>query len=536
MLYFPSVFLYVQNLKFKFVITSKTGTHQLAMSSYLSLSMVLLLFIFLIPFTFLLLMKRRKQNVQAKRLPPGPRRLPVIGNLHHLSDDLPHCAFEHPSSHYGPIMFLQLGSRSTLVVSSAEMTREVFKTHDLIFSGRPEFLYVAKRLSYDSSVSFSPIGKYWREVRKIVILELLSAKRIQMFRSVRDEEVGHMIDDIAHTSNGLINLNELTHFLSNRVLCRSAFGKKYDGAGGVISKNRIFELLEEAMNLLGGFCISDFLPWMGWLNKFNGLEKRVDKCFKGLDSFYDKVIEEHLDPKRPTPEHEDLVDVLLRVQKDPSQAIALTNDQIKGVITDIFIAGTDTSSATVVWTMAELIRNPLVMRNAQDEVRGVVKAQGKVEESDLSELMYLKLVIKESFRLHPPVPSLVPRVTTESCTIEGYEIPAKTMVFILAKMIGRDPKCWENPNEFFPERFLDSSIDYKGNHFELLPFGAGRRGCPGMNFAMQLVELTLANLLYRFDWELPDGMKREDLNMEEAAGITVQNKVPLYLAATPVHL
>ncbi|KAM5571869.1 cytochrome P450 71A9 [Rosa sericea] len=347
------------------------------------------------------------------------------------------------------------------------MAREVFKTHDLIFSGRPDFLYVAKRLSYDSSVSFSPIGKYCREVRKIVILELLSAKRIQMFRSVRDEE------------------------------CRAA---------------RILELLEEAMNLLGGFCISDFLPWMGWLNKFNGLEKRVDKCFKGLDSFYDKVIEEHLDPKRPIPEHEDLVDVLLRVQKDPSQAIALTNDQIKGVITDIFIAGTDTSSATVVWTMAELIRNPLVMRKAQDEVRGVVKAKGKVEESDLSELMYLKLVIKER-----------------------YEIPAKTMVFILAKMIGRDPKCWENPNEFFPERFLDSSIDYKGNHFELLPFGAGRRGCPGMNFAMQLVELTLANLLYRFDWELPNGMKREDLNMEEAAGITVQKKVPLCLAATPVH-
>lgn len=166
-----------------------------------------------------------------------------------------------------------------------------------------------------------------------MILELLSAKRIQMFRSVRDEEVGNMIDDIARTSNGLINLNEQSHFLSISVLCRSAFSKKYGGDGGVTSKTRILELLEEATNLLGGFSISDFLPWMDWLNKFNGLEKRVDKCFKGLDSFYDKVIEEHLDPKRPTPEHEDLVDVLLRIQKDPRQAIALTDDQIKGVIT-----------------------------------------------------------------------------------------------------------------------------------------------------------------------------------------------------------
>ncbi|KAL6177548.1 hypothetical protein ACLB2K_049074 [Fragaria x ananassa] len=357
-----------------------------------------------------------------------------------------------------------------------------------------------------------------------------------MFRSLRDEEVGNMIDDIARTSNGLINLNEQSHFLSISVLCRSAFGKKYGGAGGVTSKTRILEFLEETTNLLGGFSISGFLPWMDWLNKFNGLEKKVDKCCKGLDSFYDKVIEEHLDPKRPTAEHEDLVDILLRIQKDPRQAIALTDDQLKGVITDIFIAGTDTSSATVVWTMTELIRNPLVMRKSQDEVRGVVKGKGKVEESDLSKLMYLKLVIKESFRLHPPVPSLVPRATTERCTIKGYEIPAYTMVFVLAKMIGRDPKYWENPNEFFPERFLNSSIDYKGNHFELLPFGAGRRGCPGMNFAVQLVELTLANLLYRFNWELPRGMRIEDLNMEEAAGLIVHKKVPLCLSATPVHL
>lgn len=203
---------------------------------------------------------------------------------------------------------------------------------------------------------------------------------------------------------------------------------------------------------------------------------------------------------------------------------------------DMFIAGTDTTSAVLVWTMTELIRNPLVLKKAQTEVRGVVKGKAKVEESDLSQLMYLKLVIKESFRIHPPTPLLVPRETSESSTIEGYEIPAKTMVFIHVKMIGRDPKYWENPNEFFPERFLDSSIDYKGKHFELLPFGSGRRGCPGMNFGIQVVELALANLLYCFDWELPDGVKRDDLDMKEAAGLTVQKKVPLCLAARPALL
>ncbi|XP_050377804.1 cytochrome P450 71A9-like [Argentina anserina] len=499
--------------------------------------MVLTFLVLLIAFILLLILINQigKQTARAKRLPPGPRRLPLIGNLHLLSDGLPHCVLEHLSRKYGPLMFLQLGSRSTLVVSSAKMAKEVFKTHDLVFSGRPA-LYVAKKLSYDCvNLSFAPYGEYWREVRKIAILELLSAKRVQMFQSVRDEEVGVMIDSIVHTSEALINLSHVTICLTNNVLCRSAFGKKYEGEGD-ITKNNIHELLEETMDLLGRFCISDFLPWLGWLNKFSGMEERLNKCFKGLDIFYDRVIEEHRDCTRPKMEHEDLVDVLIRVQNDPNQAIALTNEQIKGVITDMFIAGTDTTSATVVWTMAELIRNPLVLRKAQNEVRGVVKKKGQVEESDLYGLLYLKAVIKEAFRVHPPGPLLIPRETTETCTIEGYEIPAKTMVFVHAKMIGKDPKCWENPDEFSPERFLDSSIDYKGNHFEFLPFGAGRRGCPGMDFVLQLVELVLANLLYRFDWELPHGMKREDLDMEEAAGLTIQKKIPLCLAARLVYI
>lgn len=260
--------------------------------------------------------------------------LAIIGNLHHLYDGLPHCVLQHLSSQYGPLlMFLQLGSRPTLVVSSAEMAMEVFKTHDLIFSGRPA-LHVAKKLSYECvNLSFAPYGEYWREVRKIVILELLSPKRVQMFQSVRDEEVGLMIDSIAHNSNkGLVNLSEETVSLANNVLCRCAFGKKYDGEGE-IGMSRIHELLKESMVLLGGLYTSDFLPWIGWINKLSGLEQRVDKCFKNLDNFYNKVIEEHLDPQRPNPENEDVIDVLLRVQKDPSQSIVLTDEQIKGVIT-----------------------------------------------------------------------------------------------------------------------------------------------------------------------------------------------------------
>ena len=203
---------------------------------------------------------------------------------------------------------------------------------------------------------------------------------------------------------------------------------------------------------------------------------------------------------------------------------------------DMFIAGSDTSSATLVWAMCELIRNPSTLKKAQDEVRQQVgKGKQKVEESDLPNLKYLKLVLKETLRLHPPVPLLVPRETTEPCVVRGYEIPAKTRVFINAKAISTDPNVWDDPdpNVFQPERFLNCEIDYRGQDFELIPFGVGRRSCPGLNFAILVVELALSNLLYRFDWSLPHGMTEDDIDMEEAIGLTTHKKNPLLLLASP---
>lgn len=200
----------------------------------------------------------------------------------------------------------------------------------------------------------------------------------------------------------------------------------------------------------------------------------------------------------------------------------------------MLIAGSDTSAATLVWTMAELMRNPLVKRKAQEEVREVMKGKTKVEETDLPKFRYLKLVMKESLRLHPPAPLLVPRETQENCIIEGYEIQQNTRVFINAASISTDSKYWKNPYEFKPERFLDSSVDFKGKNFEFLPFGVGRRACPGINYSVLLIEIALANLLFLFDWTLPEGMLTEDLDMEEALGITMHKKTPLCLVASPL--
>ncbi|XXG72383.1 hypothetical protein AAC387_Pa07g1493 [Persea americana] len=199
---------------------------------------------------------------------------------------------------------------------------------------------------------------------------------------------------------------------------------------------------------------------------------------------------------------------------------------------NILVAGTDTGSATLTWAMTELVKNPKVLKKAQDEVRRVIGRKNKVEESDILQLQYLKLVVKETFRLHPPTPLLLPRETIRHCKIDGYDILPKTLVFINAQAIGRDPDCWQHPNEFMPERFMGNEIDYKGQHFEFIPFGAGRRICPGMLFGTTSVELALANLLYLFNWELPSGTNIEDLDMSEAPGITTHKKYGLLLVAT----
>ena len=202
----------------------------------------------------------------------------------------------------------------------------------------------------------------------------------------------------------------------------------------------------------------------------------------------------------------------------------------------MFAAGTDTTFITLDWGMTELVTNPKVMKRAQAEVRRVLGEKRFVSDTDLPKLHYMKAVIKEIFRLHPPAPVLVPRESMEDITIDGYDIPAKTRFFVNAWAIGRDPESWENPEKFEPERFLGSSVDFKGQDFELIPFGAGSRGCPAITFGTATVELALAQLLHSFDWELPTGTKGEDLDMTEVFGITMHRVSPLLVVAKPWFL
>lgn len=476
----------------------------------MALILLFLLFLPLISLLFLLPTKLlRKDGSEQAQYPPGPPGLPFIGNLHQLDASNFARQLCLLSKKYGPIMSLRLGFRPALVISSPRMAKEVMKTHDLAFCSRPTLLGF-KKLSYNGSdVVLSPYNEYWREMRKIVTLHLFSNNKVHSFRPIREDEVFQMIKGISESSK-IINLTETMMTLANTIICRVAFGKKFDQ----VYKKRFQGLLEECQVVMAKFYFSDHFPLMGWLDKFTGSIARLERIYRDMDLFYQELIDEHLSPDRPSSMHGDVIDILLQFKGDAQQSsIDFTFDNIKAILMNIFIAGTETTAGTINWIMTCLIKNPRVMKKAQEEVRQLIGKKERIDEEDLQniELPYLKAVIKEGLRLHPIAPLLITRETLEKSVIHGYEIEAKTIVYVNAWAIGRDPAVWEDAEEFLPDRFLDTPIDFKGQHFELIPFGAGRRICPGMHMGVTTMELVLSNLLYLFEWELPAGINKEDV-------------------------
>ncbi|XP_015894475.1 cytochrome P450 71B26-like [Ziziphus jujuba] len=502
----------------------------------LDASVLLLFLLLLLPLLCFMKKKPKVDCVQKKNLPPAPPKLPIIGNLHQLGA-LPHQSLCKLAKKYGPVMFLQLGSVPTLIISSAEAARVVLKTNDLNSCSRPP-LAGARILTYNYlDLAFVAYGDYWREMRKICVSELFSAKKVLSYRSIREEQVDSLINSISELSESSssstpVNLTEKLFSLTASVILRIAFGTSFQGSG--FDRYRFHEVVHDAEAMLASFSATQFIPYVGWIiDRLSGLHQRLGRTFKELDRFFQHVIDNHLSSGRTQQDHEDIIDVLLKFVKEQTgfAAATISHENIKAVLLNVFLGGVDTGAITMIWAMAELAKNPKLMKKAQDEVRDCIGNKGKVGETDIDQLQYLKMIVKETLRLHPPAAFLLPRETISHFKVNGYEVYPKTTIQINAWAIGRDPEYWKNPEEFIPERFNDSPIDFKGQHFEFLPFGSGRRICPGITMATTIVELGLANLLYWFDWKLPDGMKEEDINMEEEAGIslTISKKTALNL-------
>ncbi|KAK9726663.1 hypothetical protein RND81_05G229000 [Saponaria officinalis] len=491
-----------------------------------------------IPILLLLAFLYRKRlfyaHFQNRKLPPSPPKLPILGNLHQFGK-FPHRSLQTLSKKYGnALMSIKIGSVPAIVVSSADAACDILKTHDAVFANRPKSRIMCRIIYGGKDLVFSPYGEYWRQIRSICVLQLLSNKKVQLFGNVRVEEVCSVVETIKLAVGEAVDLTESLMLLSSNVLCRTAFGRKYGGESGTNFK----ELLAEFVQVMAVLSMGDFIPWLGWIDRVSGLERRVENVARKFDGFLETVVQEHMEcydnDNRKDENSKDFVDILLDVQRDNPDA--LPKDSIKAIILDMFAAGTDTTFTLLEWAMTELLGHPEVMKTLQDEVRKVVKQKAMVDEDDLEKLEYLKAVLKETLRLHPPLPLLLFRQTSKDVKLQGYDIAAKTQVIINAWAIQRDPNYYEHPDEFLPDRFLNSSVDSRVPvmDFSWIPFGGGRRGCPGIPFAIANAELALANLVYTFDWALPGGTECDVSNVAERPGITINRRDPL-MAIPSLH-
>ncbi|KAF5470600.1 hypothetical protein F2P56_011104 [Juglans regia] len=446
------------------------------------------------------------------KLPPSPIALPIIGHFH-LLGPLIHHSFHKLSLRYGPLFSLRLGSVPCIVASTPEYAKLLLKYNDLSFSSRKHTIAIS-RLTYNSSLAFAPYGPYWKFIRRLSTNELLGSHNMKNFLSLREREYRQLLRFFASKSEAgkAVNVTEELLKLSNNVISEMMLGRAKEAMSVVRDMTRI----------LGEFNVSDYIWFCKHLD-LQGFGKRIDDIHGRFDALVEKVIaeREELRKKKENGERKDIgdgdqprvkdfIDILLDFSEDESSEIKLTRAHIKALIIDFFSAGTDTTAIASEWALAELINHPEVLKRAREEIEDVVKSKRLVNETDAPNLPYIQAILKETFRLHPPLP-LVTRACVQDCKIGNYVIPAKTLLFVNVWAIGRDPTCWENPLEFQPERFLNSDhekknmagpIDIRGQHFQLLPFGSGTRLCPGLNLAMQELPTLLAAMIQCFDFKV----------------------------------
>ncbi|XP_042059015.1 dimethylnonatriene synthase-like [Salvia splendens] len=468
---------------------------------------------------------RREQ----KLLPPGPKPWPIVGNLN-LLGPIPHRSLHRLSQKYGEIMLLKFGKFPVLVASSPEMAKQFLKVHDAVFASRPTFA-AYKHVSFDySDVSFSPYGPYWREARKIYMTKVLNPQKVESFEPIRVEERRRLFSRLMSLSGKPVELREHLLGFTLSVVSKMIFKEKYFGDKedkSVLDMDEMREIVREWFVLNGAFNIGDWIPWVEFLD-LQGYGKKMRALRRKMDGFCDYVIDDHLE-RRGEGEN-DFVDVLLQIE----DGVQFTRDCVKALIMNLLVGATDTSAGTIEWVMLELLRHPRVMEKAKAELNSVTGRNRWVEEHDMAQLPYIYAVIMETLRLHPIATLLAPHCAIGDCNVAGYNVSKGTLVLVNAWSIGRDPDSWDAPEEFLPERFIGKDIEFiTGSNFAVLPFGSGRRRCPGMNLALKTVPTTLANLLHGFELKLEEGIRVEDISMEEQYGLTTIPKHPLSLIMEP---
>ncbi|KAH6804551.1 hypothetical protein C2S51_032798 [Perilla frutescens var. frutescens] len=465
-----------------------------------------------------------RQRRQRAKLPPGPYPLPIIGNFHQLGNN-PHHSLAKLAKTYGPLMSLHLGQLYTVVVSSPEAAKEILQKHDQAFSSRTISAATESQDHHKVSLVFLPAGDEWRQMRKICREHMLSNRRLDASEGLRQAKLRTLLDYLQKCCDGgrAVNIAEATFITTLNLMSATLFSIQVAEFESDAAQE--FKVTFENLSSVSAAPnIGDFFPVVKPLD-LQGIQKKSQGVFAKILGLIGDIIDERLLSRSAlnAPRRSDLLETLLDISE--GSEFDFKTKTIKHLLLDLLFAGSDTSASTAEWTMAELIKNPEKMAKAKEELRSVVGSEKQVRESDMSRLPYLRAIIKEVFRCHPPAPFLVPHKSVDDTQVGDYVIPKDTQILVNVWAYSRDPSLWSDPASFQPERFLDRNIDFKGQDFELIPFGSGRRICPGIPLADRMLPLMVATLIHNFDWKLEPGVKQ--LDMTEKFGVVIHRAVPL---------
>ncbi|KAL3499501.1 hypothetical protein ACH5RR_038594 [Cinchona calisaya] len=485
---------------------------------------------------FWCIMKFMKSRKEKRLLPPGPPGLPILGYLPFLDTNL-HTQFTELAHQYGPIFKLKLGNKLCVVLSSPSLIKEVTREQDIVFANRDPPIAALVTTYGGLDIAWSPYGSYWRNIRKILVREMLSGSNLDACYDLRKDEVRKAVEYVNTNFGKLVNIGELIFLTEMKVIMSMLWGGTLDEEKQHRVEAEFKKVFEQILAFFSKPNISDFFPILARFD-IQGIERQVKGLQEMVEEILDAIINESMkmvpnnveDPIKSGTK-KDFVQILLEQIKQQNTGDTFNLTQVKAIVMDVLLGGTDTTAAMSEWVMTEVMHNREVMEKVQKELEDVIGINNTVEELHLPKLQYLGAVVKETFRLHPALPLLVPKRSSQSCMVGGYTIPKDTSVFVNAWAIHRDPELWDNPLEFKPERFLSepNKWDYSGNNFQYLPFGSGRRICAGIPLAEKMLMYILASLLHPFDWK-PTKSKEEDLS--EKFGIVMRKSTPLLAIPT----